>query len=83
MHFMMSWLIVQRKRVAHEFTDGDGILTFFRQGMSTKEELQLLLAFCFSEVDTRTPGIGRLLAGMMSANMIPTLKPIFLSDDLG
>ena len=83
MHFMMSWLIAQRKRMAHEYTDGEGILTFFRQGMNTKEELHLLLAFCFSEVDSQTPGIGRLMSGMMSANMFPLLKPIFLSDNLG
>lgn len=60
--FIVSWLVDQRKRLAAEFAEGDGVLSLYRQGLSTKEELQLLLAFYFYEVGSSVPGIGRVLS---------------------
>jgi hypothetical protein len=60
----VSWLVDQRKRFAAEFAEGDGVLSLYRQGLSTKEELQFLLALYFSEAGSSVPGIGRLLSGM-------------------
>ncbi|WP_245741984.1 hypothetical protein [Anaerobacillus arseniciselenatis] len=51
----------QRKKWTLEFQEGEGVLSFYRQGISSNEEVQLLLAFFFGE-NGSVPCKGRLFS---------------------
>lgn len=59
--FWGSWWIEQRKRLVFDFQEGDGVLSVYRGGMSSNEELQLLLTFFFGK-NTQVPCKGRLFS---------------------
>lgn len=56
-----KWWIEQRKKWISEFQDGDGLLSLYREGINSNEELQLLLSFYFDGVDS-VPCKGRLFS---------------------
>jgi hypothetical protein len=55
-----KWLIYQRKKWILEFQEGDGLLSLYRHGLNSKEEIRLLLFFFFSE-NSSIPQKGKLL----------------------
>lgn len=59
--FWGKWWMDQRKKWITEFSEGEGVLSFYRQGMSSNEETHLLLSFYFNGVDT-VPCKGRLFS---------------------
>jgi hypothetical protein len=59
--FWGKWWIDQRKKWTSEFQEGEGVLYFYRQGISSNEEVQLLLFFFFGENDS-VPCKGRLFS---------------------
>lgn len=61
LHLWGKWWIDQRKEWASEFQDGDGILSFYRQGGSSQDEITLLLSYFFVDHDS-IPCKGRLLS---------------------
>lgn len=56
-----KWWIHQRKKWATDLQEGDGILSFYRQGMSSNEEIHLLLAYFFDH-DRSIPRKGKLFS---------------------
>ena len=59
--FWGKWLIKQRNKWTSENQEGDGVLSLYRMGMSTKEELRFLLSYFF-EKDSFIPCKGRLFS---------------------
>lgn len=66
-----KWWIEQRKKWASEFQEGDGVLLFYRQGISSKVELHVLLS-CFFDDHGSIPCRGRLLSMI---NLLSTIPP--------
>jgi hypothetical protein len=56
-----KWWMNQRKKCSSEFQEGEGLLPFYRKGISSNEELQLLLSFYFGGKDS-IPWKGRLFS---------------------
>ena len=56
-----NWWIGQRKKWIAEFKDGEGLLSLYRKGMSSIQEIQLLLSFFFNK-NGSIPCKGRLLS---------------------
>lgn len=56
-----KWWMDQRKKWASEFQEGEGVLSFYRQGIRSDEEIQLLLSFFFGE-NASVPCKGRLFS---------------------
>ncbi|HJV16200.1 MAG TPA: hypothetical protein VJ546_02245 [Bacillales bacterium] len=54
-----KWLINQRRKLAEEFQEGDGVLSFYRQEVSSNQEIHLLLSFYFGGNES-IPSKGRL-----------------------
>lgn len=61
MGFLGKWWIDQRKRWVIEFQGGDGLLSLYRKGINSSEELQLLLSFYFDGIDS-VPCKGRIVS---------------------
>lgn len=57
--FLEKWWISQRKEWTLKFQEGDGLLSLYRKGMSSNQEIHLLLSFYFGEKES-VPGRGRL-----------------------
>lgn len=55
-----KWILGQRKKWSSEFQEGEGLLPFYRLGLTSNEEIQLLLTFYFGE--SRVPCKGRLFS---------------------
>ncbi|WP_345774247.1 DUF6431 domain-containing protein [Cytobacillus sp. S13-E01] len=64
-----NWWIDQRKKWIAEFDGEEGVLPLYREGISSSQEIQLLLSFFFN--DGAIPCKGRLLS------MINLRQPIF------
>ena len=62
-NLLEKWLICQRKEWVMEFQEGDGFLALYRQGMSTNQEIHVLLSFYFGQGDN-FPRIGKLFSVM-------------------
>lgn len=56
-----KWRIDQRMKWISEFKDGDGLLSFYREGMSSNDEIHLLLSLFFGG-NTSVPQKGRLFS---------------------
>jgi transposase-like protein len=56
-----KWWINQRKQWAEEYQEDDGLLSLYRQGMSSIQEIHLLLSFYFGEKGS-VPSSGRLFS---------------------
>lgn len=56
-----KWWIDQRKKWSSEFQEGDGVLSLYRQGISSKEEIHVLLSYFFDE-NGPIPCKGRLFS---------------------
>jgi hypothetical protein len=59
--FWGKWWISQRKQWAVEFQEADGLLSLYRQGMSSNQEIHFLLSFYFGEKES-VPSRGRLFS---------------------
>ncbi|MDV2686860.1 DUF6431 domain-containing protein [Alkalihalophilus lindianensis] len=55
------WWINQRKKWTSEYQEGDGLLPFYRKGMTSSEEIQFLLSFFFGR-NGSIPCKGRLFS---------------------
>lgn len=56
-----KWWIDQRNKWTSKFQEGDGVLSFYRQGLSSKDELHVLLSYFFND-NGSIPCKGRLLS---------------------
>lgn len=56
-----KWVISQRKEWTVAFQEGNGLLSLYRQGMSSNQEIQFLLSFYFGEKES-VPSRGRLFS---------------------
>ena len=60
-NLLEEWWVAQRKKLASEFQEDDGILSLYRRGMSSTHEIQLLLSFFFGG-KASVPCMGRLFS---------------------
>ncbi len=56
-----KWWISQRKEWAMEFQEADGLLSLYRHGISSNQEIHFLLSFYFGHIES-VPGKGRLFS---------------------
>jgi transposase-like protein len=56
-----KWWIRRRQEWAAEFQEADGVLSLYREGMSSNQEIHFLLSFYFGEIES-VPGKGRLFS---------------------
>lgn len=61
LHLLGEWWINQRKLLASKYQGDDGVFLMYRQGISYKQELHLLLTFYFEESGS-IPFKGRLFS---------------------
>jgi hypothetical protein len=59
--FWGKWWISQRKEWIEEFQEADGLLSLYRQGMSSNQEIHFLLSFYFGKSESIPRG-GRLFS---------------------
>ena len=59
--FWEKWWISQRKEWIEEFQEADGLLSLYRQGMSSNQEIHFLLSFYFGKSESIPRG-GRLFS---------------------
>ena len=60
-HLLSEWWINQRKLLASEYQEDDGVLSVYRQGMSSKHEIHFLLMYYFKE-NSSIPFKGRIFS---------------------
>jgi hypothetical protein len=66
-----KWWLNQRKERAAEFQEKDGLLSLYREGMSSNQEIQFLLSFYFGGMEF-VPGKGKLFS------MLHLRQPFFV-----